>query len=294
MSKNCEIEQFFFFFTKEKGKIQYNKGKESIMRESKKNKNLIIIIIILVAALLATTSYIIYDSLFKNEEVTEEKENQGRDDNQEEVKTRTLTATEQEALLAQIEDYTTTLAGAYPIDDQHPLTNQQALSFALIKLESLGTDFLESELDSVLEKYFGINHPYSHENIECFLGDGPLYIYNSAKREYTFQDIHGHGGYGMYPVEIYYLDGTTDEKNYTVQVNILYANYCGGTCGPTTNYYTTPEDSVNDTNPILGPYEYTHTITNSQYESIKSYLPVTTFTFEKDMDGNYGLKSVTL
>ena len=49
---------------------------------------------------------------------------------------------------------------------------------------------------------------------------------------------------------------------------------------------------MNSQNPILGPYEEPHTITNEEYDTIKENLPITTFIFEKDEDNNYGLKAV--
>ena len=146
----------------------------------------------------------------------------------------------------------------------------------------------------VLEKYFGDNHPYIHEDIQCFLGDGVLYRYDSAKREYFFQDIHGHGGAGIYPAEIYYLDGQKKDEVYTVRVNVLYGDYCYGTCGPVTGYYKSAIDSRNGENPVLGGFGDYYEITEKEYQSVKDNLPVTTFTFIRDKDGNYGLESVTV
>ena len=263
------------------------------IEKEKKNKGLIIIIILLLIALLGTTGYIIYDKVVKKEPSQEEKKETPKE-KEEEASQRELIEEEQATLLSQIEAYTSTLAGQYPFDEETPLENQQVLLFGLIQLESTGQDFMESDLEKVLQQYFGENHPYQHENIECFLGDGTLYIYDSAKREYRFQDYHGHGGQGIYPNEVYYLNGNTDEQTYTVNVNILYGDYCNSTCGPTTSYYTTVNDSRNGTNSILGPYEEQHIITQEEYNSVQATLPITTFTFEKDELGNYGLKSVTI
>ena len=263
------------------------------VEKEKKNKGLIIIIIFLIIALLGTTGYIIYDKVVKKEPQQEEKK-QTKKEEEEESPQRKLTEEEKTTLLSQIETYTNTLAGEYTFDEELPLENQQALLFALIQLESTGQDYMESDLEKVLQQYFGENHPYQHENIECFLGDGTLYIYDSAKREYRFQDYHAHGGQGIYPNEVYYIDGNTDEQTYTINVNILYGDYCNSTCGPTTSYYTTANDSRNGINPILGPYENLHTITQEEYNSIQETLPITTFTFEKDDIENYGLKRVTI
>lgn len=259
----------------------------------KKNKGLIIIIILLLIALLGTAGYIIYDKVVEKEPQQKEKKEKKKEE-EEEIPQRELTEEEQSTILSQIETYTSTLAGEYPFDEETPLENQQALLFSLIQLGSTGQDFMESDLEKVLQQYFGEDHPYQHENIECFLGDGTLYIYDSAKREYRFQDYHAHGGQGIYPNEVYYLDGNTEGQTYTVNANILYGDYCNSTCGPTTSYYSTATDSRNGTNPILGPYEDSHTITQEEYNSVQETLPITTFIFEKDNAGNYGLKSVTI
>lgn len=261
--------------------------------KERKNKKLIIIIIVLLICLLGSISYIIYDKFFVKEEiVTKEKSKEENKEQSIENKVRTLTQTEQQQILLQIKDYTQSLASSFPIDETHPLSNQDVLNFALVKIGTLRDNIMESDIEKILQTYFGKNHPYQHEDINCFAGDGILYKYNSAKREYIFQNTHGHGGQGSYTSEIFYIDGTVDQNKYTVNVHILYGDYCGGVCGPTLSYYRTKEDSMNNENPILGPYEEPHIITAEEYDTIKENLPTTTFIFEKDQDNNYGLKVV--
>lgn len=262
--------------------------------KEKKSRKLIVIIVILAIALLASTSYIIYDKVWKKEEKTEEKEKTKTDVPKKEEKERILTEEEQTQIENQIKEYTSAFADSYPIDEETPLENQKALNFALVKRGTLGENIMESDIEKILENYFGKDHSYRHEDIDCFIGDGVLYQYNSAKREYIFQDTHGHGGPGTFTAQIYYIDGTVKDNQYTVNVHILYGDYCGGVCGPILSYYKTAEDSMNGENPVLGPYEDYHTITNEEYESVKANLPITTFSFEKDEDNNYGLKAVEL
>ena len=262
------------------------------MREEKqKHKMVIFIILILFMVFILLSIYIICHPKVENSNHMEDNDvSEVVDDDME----KELTMEEKELLLAQIKDYTTILADSYPIDGLGSLDNQQALLFALDQLGVTGQDFMESDLEKVLEKYFGDNHPYIHEDIQCFLGDGVLYRYDSAKREYFFQDIHGHGGAGIYPAEIYYLDGQKKDEVYTVRVNILYGNYCYGTCGPVTGYYKSAVDSRNGENPVLGGLDDYYEITEEEYQSVKDNLPVTKFTFVKDQNENYGLESVTL
>lgn len=261
--------------------------------KERQSKKLIIIIIVLLICLLGSISYIIYDKVFIKEQIeTKEKPKEKKKNQSVENKVHALTETEQQQILSQIKDYTPSLASYFPIDETHPLSNQDVLNFALVKIGTLRDNIMESDIEKILQTYFGKKHPYQHEDINCFAGDGVLYKYNSAKREYIFQNTHGHGGQGSYAAEIFYIDGTADQNKYTVNVHILYGDYCGGVCGPTLSYYKTREDSMNSQNPILGPYEEPHTITNEEYDTIKENLPITTFIFEKDEDNNYGLKAV--
>lgn len=258
------------------------------------SKKLIAIIIILIIALLGSISYIVYDKVLKEEKIEEKEQEKPKKEQNKSAEKRALTNEEQAQILTQIKEYTSILAALYPITEDHPLTNQDVLNFALLKMEDLGKNMMESDIEKILQTYFGTNHPYIHEDIDCFAGDGVLYKYNSAKREYIFQNTHSHGGPGSYFLEVFYIDGTVEENKYTVNVNIVYGDYCGGVCGPSLSYYKNQKDSINRENPILGPYEESHDITNEEYDTIKSSLPVTTFTFEKDEKNNYGLKIVKL
>ena len=268
------------------------------MEEKKKsNKGLIIIIIILVIALLATSGYIIYDKVIKKEEVTEEKKTQEEEQEQQPV-TRNIAEEEQTILLDQITAYTTYFADSYPITEETPLDNWEALTFATMQLENSFSDFMESDLEKVLEQYFGKNHPYIHEDINCFAGDGVLYKYDSAKRTYTYQDMHAHGGRTTFRPNVYILEGTVeDDTTYEVTTQILYANNAGDTTGPRERYYITANrnptaEEYEDC--ILGPYGVEHEVTEEEYQSIKDQIPITTFTYEKDEYTNYCLKSVTI
>ena len=173
-----------------------------------KNRNLVIITIILIICLLGSLSYIIYKKVLNETKIEQKEEAEKlKSEHQSKVESRALTNIEQQQILIQIKDYATALVKSYPIDEQHPITNQEALNFALVKIGTLRNNIMESEIEKILQTYFGKNHSYKHEDINCFAGDGILYKYNSAKREYIFQDTHGHGGQGTYSAEIYYING---------------------------------------------------------------------------------------
>ncbi len=260
------------------------------MENKKSNKGLIIIIIILIIALLATSGYIIYDKVIKKEEVTEEKKTPKEEQEQQPV-TRNITEEEQTILLNQITAYTTYFADSYPLSEKSSFDNQDVLYFASMQLENRFSDFMESDLEKVLEKYFGKDHPYVHEDINCFAGDGVLYKYDSAKRTYTYEDMHAHGGKTIFRPTIFFVEGKSeDDTIYEIQTQILYATSAGDTVGPRERYYISANQDYDDY--ILGPYGGDHEVTEEEYQSIKEQIPITAFTFEKDEDGNYGLKTV--
>lgn len=260
----------------------------------KKNKKYIVIIIIFALALLATTSYIVYDKVFskENKEVKQE-ERKPQEETPNEQK-ESITEAEKELLENQISDYTTYFAGYYPITNISSLDNQDVLYFAMMKSGKIGEDIMESDLEKILDQYFGKNHPFKHSDIMCPIDDEPLYIYDSARREYYFEDTHPHGGSGVYRGITYETEGEKIDNKYIVRTKILYNDYCSGMCPPRINYYITKDDSKNSENPILGTYDEDHEITEEEYNSIKDSIPITTYTFIKDENNNYGLKQVNI
>ena len=114
----------------------------------KKNRIVIFVILILLMVFVILSIYIICNQYLKNDVGEQYKEKPENHMEQE------LTKKEEETLLAQIKDYTTIFADSYPFDDNNPLDNQKALSFALVRLGVTGQDFMESDLEKQLEKYF--------------------------------------------------------------------------------------------------------------------------------------------
>lgn len=258
----------------------------------KEKKGFIITIVILTLLLLGTSSYIVYDKWLKHD--IEPKQQKEIKKEKKKPSIRTLTTTEQESLLTQVKDYTTFFADKYPLENISAITNQEALYFAYIQSDVGLNDFMESQLEKTLEKYFGANHPYFHEDIICTLENTPLFVYNSAKREYTFQDTHGHGGVQLYQVEAFYVDGTVEENTiYKVNTHILYGGVRGDTVGPRTAYYSSYE--IDDEDLVLSYDDgKDHELTEEEYQKIKNNLPITTFTFQKDKEGNYALENVKI
>ena len=265
------------------------------MNKKKKKNNLFIIIVMLI--LLIISSYIIYDKFLqspKDTNIINQKSKENSNQNQQNS-IRKLRKEEQDILLDQIKKYNLSFASSYPFTDSKLLKNQTTLMFALKMTTKTGQDLMESDIEKELQKYFGINHPYVHEDIECPLGDGPLYKYNRAKSMYLYQYVHAHGELGFYPSELYFVSGTVENnKKIKMKVKILYADYCSGTCGPIQGYYPSISEAENKNEYILEPYTDFHNLTEEQYQTIQEKVPNTTFNFEKDKEGNYGLKSVTI
>ena len=259
------------------------------MIKKKKSNKRVIVIIILIIALLGISGYIIYDKTINKEEPGKEK----KEPKIKEPEIKEVTEEEKNTLLEQINVYTPYFADNYPITEKSTLDNQEVLYFASMQLENKFSDFMESDLEKVLEKYFGKDHPYVHEDIDCFAGDGVLYKYDSAKRTYEYEDMHAHGGKTIYRSTVFFVEGKSeDDTTYKIQTQILYTTSAGDTVGPRDRYYTSANQEYDDY--ILGPYGEDHEVTEEEYQSIKNKIPITTFTFEKDEDNNYGLKSVTI
>src|SRR5699024_3584727 len=124
------------------------------MIKKKKSNKRVIVIIILIIALLGISGYIIYDKAINREGIRKEKKEPG---------IKEVTEEEKNTLLEQINVYTLYFADNYPITEKSTLDNQEVLYFASMQLENKFSDFMESDLEKVLEKYFGDNRPYIHE-----------------------------------------------------------------------------------------------------------------------------------
>ncbi len=265
------------------------------MEEKKTGKGKIIAIIVLTLLLIINCSYIAYDKLYLPSKAHETLDEDDIEDDVEkpEVKTRSLSLAEKKILMEQIQAYNNTLSLYYPITDITTFDNQKKLMFALVNSDvSKEKEFMQSKLKQIIDSYFGGNSKTNYESINCFNDDGVLYTYDEARRIYTFEGVHGHDGIASYNTTYYYLDGTvTNESIYSINIHIIYHRYCAGTCGPALNFYKTAKDAHDKMNTVL-KLEDEQELTENDYEKVKDQLDITTFTFEKDSKGNFGLKSV--
>ncbi len=259
--------------------------------EKKKIKILISIIIILSLLLIGSGGYIIYQKINNKEKQKKEPVQQ---EETEKITEEELTEEEKNILLDQISEYNSRFATEYPMKNVSEIANQEKLYFGVIQINKEGfqESFSTEKLSQVMEKYFSNKASYTDENIQCVIRDGVLYQYNEEKKNYQYQGTHGHGGGSFSRSNNYYVEGNKKKNTYTIKVQILYETTCSDICGPTSAYYSDAE-AKNIVYEI--PEDKVETIQASEvYPQVKEKLPITTFTFIKDEDGNYGLDSVII
>ena len=266
--------------------------------KKKKNKGFIIVIVILTILVIALGSYIIYDKVISNKtDTTEENLNNNDED---ENKLENITEDDIKNFSNQIDDYNTYLTDYYPINDINNLNSDIILEFAskMVEKKDYNTSFTKKEMDNIINKYFGSDYSYTLKDINCFLGDGILYKYDTATETYNFYGEHPHGGEGFYRSKYYFLDGTYDKETneYIINTKVLYASYAGDTYGPIDYYFSNGSDAKNNENSIytVDEKDSENDTYNQAYNEIKDKLPITTYTFVKDNNDNYALKSVII
>lgn len=271
-----------------------------MMNKSDRFKN--IIIVILVTLLVVTSGYIILDktSILKENSSKESKNvTEKKEDNLEEKREniRDLTNEEINTLTIAIEKvYNVEFASFYPLENLEVISNQRLLGFGY-RYTHKSANVLASDIDNIIAKYFGDRRRVSHEDINCTLENIALYQYDSTSNSYHVNENHpGHGGGDstiLVDSKVLYLSGTVkDEREYTVNMKVLYGGKSGDVMGPNNAYYK----SYHDTTPVIGDTDSINdlVINEDTIRSIASSLPITTYQFVKDKNNNYGLKSVTI
>lgn len=266
------------------------------------NKILIIVIIILSVLLLGTISYIVYDKVFAKAEVKEETKKEPEKVEQEEDRITLVTESQVTTMMEQIKAYNEKLSTSYPIQNINEIDSLKIIDMTYTRIPNIkyveNYSFMQTDLENVVTKYFGNEFKLVHQNIPCFCTNKIMFKYDSAKRNYTFYGMHGHGGSSINEGYAYFLDGTYNEtqKIYTINTKVLYRNAIHGISGPATNYYKSGNDAMKGTNSIYTvPDEEVMTLQPvSVYEKVKEQLPITTYEFKVDSEGNYGLTKVTI
>ena len=256
------------------------------------------VIFLLLLASLSFGGYIVYDKFIakdtKEDCKTEEKKDKKED--VEEGKAVDLTENNVSTLMIKINNLNTFLYSQYPITDVKSLENQLVLRTGTVLLkDGIVTNsgivgFSSNKLVEEIVSYFGSDYPYKLEDIQCHAGDGVLYHYDTQTSEYKVTGTHGHDGGSYRRNKAYFQDGTYDEATgtYVIHAKVLYAAECGGTCGPRVEFY----GDTKSTEPVYTAQQDTEF--DVAYQASVDKIPVTTYTFIKNSDGGFGLKSVTM
>ena len=289
--------------------------KEKIVQENKK-KN--IIIIILSAIIICLLIFLIFDKVInkdnkenkepvnKQEETNNNEINQEETNNDEKNQEETNeTANDINKNIDTLKTKSTNLIHNYnfqnllPFTDISQVNNQFFLEYALNQLE-WKEEFTKEEVELVIKNTFGNEVKLNHENIKCDICSSvPIYKYNSKTQKYTYNIEHdGHGGNNRYVYEKY-IDGSNDGNIYTLNYKITYSNPTGDE-GIPYKYYKNTQDANNNTNVIFELQaidengETAPLLNDETFKIFEDKLPITTFTYEKNADGTFNLKSVTI
>ena len=219
-------------------------------------------------------------------------ENQKTDETKEEVKEveKTLTEGEVSSQLEILGLFTNQFADKYPLETK-AFSNEDVLQYVTIRVRN-GESFSATLVSDYIEKLFGKDYSYHHEDVNCGAGDGIIYKYDASTQTYTFTGSHGHGGPGASRSKIYFVSAIEKGDTLTINTKILYGGWCGDTCGPIMNFYAKyPFDTsiydVPDSDLEKDNYDVV-------YEQKKDLLPITSFIYKKQSDGNFGLVEVKI
>ena len=267
---------------------------------------IVIILLLLVLAGFAVWYFVLGGNGSKKEEPKNEPEQQNT---KPEVKEDTIVnLTEND-----IKDYDTIFRYFIRIKDTKDVletkdfSNQQILfsTHAINETTLAGKDFSAEDLKKAIQKLYG-DVSYTDEDIKCTICGQTWYKYDETTKSYKYTpEVYGHGGEGGLRFEYYFDNGTRNETKGTMEINlkVVYGDYQGDISGPNLNLYLNAKDArekkngVNEeakedpnTGNINGydkPEDY-----KAVYDEHKDEIPVTTFYFEKDSSGYYGLKKV--
>lgn len=198
-----------------------------------------------------------------------------------------------------IEYFNNHYGNKYPLETSN-FSNKDILwtSFSMgtmKKVFAYRDSFSKDTMKEMAQYVYGADVSYTDEDIPCPAGDGVLYRFSNNQYSFANDVLHGHGGTGAFRSKFYFVKGSRDDGNNTmeIQVKVLYGDYCGDTCGPMMNFYK--EANLNSSNSLYSTNgEYDSEDFDTAYQKFKDQLPTTTFTFEKDSVGGYGLKKITV
>ena len=181
---------------------------------------------------------------------------------------------------------------SYPFKTEN-LSNQDVLEVSWILavqrgLLSTEEVFTKEDMKQYVSYVFGSDYSYTDENIPCFLEGNNLFQFDGEN--YQPEGMHGHGGHGpLYRSQYYFQRAWKENGKLIVQLKVLYAGYCGDTCGPIQYYYA---QASRDAEPLRLFDSFDIPSYDDMYVEVSDQLPITTFTFQEDSKGGYGIQTV--
>lgn len=269
----------------------------TIKTNDKKN----IIIIVLTTIIICLLLFICYDKLFKSDEKSNntnkentQEETKNNENNKENDETKEITVDELNLLTEKSNNYVEyySFQEILPITNISSIDNQVLLNYAVIELNFKET-ITAQEVEKIIRDFVGSGYTLKHQDIKCDSDEEqPLYTYDSNTKTYIENSYHdGHGGNGRYAYTKY-IGSYKSNNNYILNFKIVYSNNISDE-GVAYQYYTNVNDSNNGEN-ILYEFDDYGDMNDEIFKTFEEKVPTTTFTYEKNSDGTFNLKSITI
>lgn len=177
----------------------------------------------------------------------------------------------------------------YPLKTEN-LTNPEILHSAMKEVwlkGKKGSEFSATELHNMITKMFGADLKYTNQDIFCEVDDRVIFKYNDGK--YQYYGEHGHDGCFMVSRN-YFIETKTIDNILEIKTKNIYHGIICGTYALDSFYKDALSQQIlynqsdRDTEDWLGFDEV--------YELKKDEIPITTYIFQKDTQGNYALKEI--
>lgn len=179
------------------------------------------------------------------------------------------------------------------------LDNQQILRIGLDDEFTNKGYFTKDELKKSIKAQLG-DVSYNDEPIKCLVCGNSVYKYSAEEGVYEEAPSidHGHGPAGTLYKQKYFVSASKNETKGTLDIKykILYGEYQDESGIPSSNVYLSAEDAANRKNGLLATNDngYDKEAFDKAYEDNKDKIPVTTYSFVKDSDGNFVFKKVSV
>lgn len=269
-------------------------------KKAKNNNNKNIIIAIVVTIIICLIIFICYDkSTNNNKQNTNNNQEQENNNQNEEQETNILTD-ELYSLIGRVEHIMNIqqLQKTLPLTNINSIDNQEILMFA-INQAGWNEKFTSQEIENIIKDFVGTEYKVKHENINCSVTNEALYEYNNNTKTYTFNRNHSdHESSGNHSAYTKYINNSIIDNTYTINFKITYSNLIQDE-DFAYKYYKNITDAENDQNLLFEcPWNenegYYEAMNDEYFKTFENELPTTTFVFEKNNDGTFNLKNITV